>query len=413
VAPLPLEGVRILALEQYAAGPYGTVHLADLGAEIIKLEDPPTGGDISRYVRMPAVGDCAGGAHIAEPPGEDTLFYETFNRNKRSLGLDLRRPEGRAVFEDLVRVSDAVYFNMRGDVPEKLRLRYADLAHLNPRIVCCSLSAYGQTGDYRAEPGYDYMLQAMCGWMSLTGEPGAPPAKSGLSVVDFAGGLAAGYSLVAALLSAARTGVGADCDVSLYDVAMSFLSYPGTWHLSGGHEPERMSRSAHPSLVPFQAFEASDGWVVLGCAKEKFFARMCAALDVPEVAEDPRYATFADRYANKAALIAELDRAVAKLEVAEILGRMRAAGVPAGPVLSVPDALAHPLAAQRGVVVTTEHPVLGTVRAPGSPVRVGPARPEHVRAPRRNEHADYVLRDLLGYDDARVAEVLGSGAVGP
>ena len=400
MTPRSLDGIRIIALEQYAAGPYGTVHLADLGAEVIKLEDPPSGGDISRYV-----------GPFAE--GEDSLFYETFNRNKRSLGLDLRTPEGRAVFEDLVKVSDAVYFNMRGDVPEKLRIRYADLAHLNPKIVCCSLSAYGMTGDMKAEPGYDYMLQAMCGWMSLTGEPGAPPAKSGLSVVDFAGGLAAGYSLVAALLSAARTGVGSDCDVSLYDVAMSFLSYPGTWHLTRGHEPERMARSAHPSLVPFQAFEAADGWVVLGCAKEKFFPRMCAALDVPGLAEDPRFATFADRRTEKAELIAALDVAVAKLDVTEVLERMRRAGVPAGPVLSVAQALAHPLAAQRGSVVTTEHPVLGPVRAPSSPIRVGEPRTEHRRAPFRNEDADYVLRDLLGYADDRVAAVTSAGAVGP
>lgn len=400
MSPRPLEGIRILALEQYAAGPYGTVHLADLGAEIIKLEDPPTGGDVSRYV-----------GPFAE--GEDSLFYETFNRNKRSLGLDLRTPEGRAVFEDLVKISDAVYFNMRGDVPDKLRIRYADLAHLNPRIVCCSLSAYGMTGDMRAEPGYDYMLQAMCGWMSLTGEPDAPPTKSGLSVVDFAAGLAAGYSLVAALLSAHRTGVGADCDVSLYDVAMSFLSYPGTWYLTRGHEAERTSRSAHPSLVPFQAFHASDGWVVLGCAKEKFFPRMCAALDVPELAEDPRYATFADRYALRAELIAELDVAVAKLTVDEVMERMRAVGVPAGPVLSVADALRHPLAAQRDVVVETDHPALGPVRAPGSPIRVGPLRTEHRRAPFRNEDCDYVLRELLGYDAERVAAVTGCGAIGP
>jgi crotonobetainyl-CoA:carnitine CoA-transferase CaiB-like acyl-CoA transferase len=399
VSPRPLEGVRIIALEQYAAGPYGTVHLADLGAEIIKLEDPPTGGDISRYV-----------GPFAE--GEDSLFFETFNRNKRSLGLDLRTPEGRAVFEDLVRVADAVYFNMRGDVPEKLRIRYADLAYLNPKIVCCSLSAYGMTGDYRAEPGYDYMLQAMCGWMSLTGEPGAPPAKSGLSVVDFAAGLAAGYSLVAALLAAQRTGQGCDCDVSLYDVAMSFLSYPATWYLTRGHEPERMARSAHPSLVPFQAFEASDGWVVLGCAKEKFFPRMCQALDVPDLADHPQFASFDLRRQHKADLIAALDVAVAKLSVAEVLERMRRVGVPAGPVLSVADALAHPLAEQRGSIVTTEHPALGPVQAPSSPIRVGPARTDHRRGPRRNEDNGYVLREILGYSPEQVAAATAAGAFG-
>lgn len=396
----PLEGLRIIALEQYGAGPYGSVHLADLGAEIIKLEDPPTGGDISRYV-------------TPFREGEDSLFYETFNRNKKSLGLDLRTDAGRAVFEDLVKVSDAVYFNMRGDVPAKLRLRYDDLKHLNPKIVCCSLSAFGMTGDLRAEPGYDYILQAMAGWMSLTGEPDAPPAKSGLSVVDFAAGLAAGYSLLAGLLSAARTGIGMDCDVSLYDVAISFLSYPGTWHLTAGHEPQRMSRSAHPSLVPFQAFQASDGWVVIGCAKEKFFGRMCEGLGCPEIARKERYATFELRDAHRDELIAELDEVIGKLEAEDVVRRMRAAAVPCGAVLSVADALAHPVAEQRGLIISTEHPVFGTVRQPGSPIRVGEQRVEHRRAPRRNEDYRYVLGEILGYDDSRIAGVTSTGAVGP
>jgi crotonobetainyl-CoA:carnitine CoA-transferase CaiB-like acyl-CoA transferase len=396
----PLEGIRIIALEQYGAGPYGSVHLADLGAEVIKLEDPPSRGDIGRYV-------------VPFQDGEDSLFYETFNRNKRSLGLDLRTSTGRAVFEDLVKVSDAVYFNMRGDVPAKLRLRYDDLKHLNPKIVCCSLSAFGMTGDLRAEPGYDYILQAMAGWMSLTGEPDAPPAKSGLSVVDFAAGLAAGYSLLAGLLSASRTGVGTDCDVSLYDVAISFLTYPGTWHMTAGHEPQRMSRSAHPSLVPFQAFKAADGWVVIGCAKEKFFRRMCEGLGCPELAEDPRFVSFTTRGENREELIAELDKIVAGLAADDIVKRMRDVGVPCGPVLSVADALAHPVAQQRGLIVKTEHPVFGTVQQPGSPIRVGEQPTEHRRAPRRNEDYRYVLGGILGYDEARIDEVTGGGAVGP
>jgi crotonobetainyl-CoA:carnitine CoA-transferase CaiB-like acyl-CoA transferase len=396
----PLEGVRIIALEQYGAGPYGSVHLADLGAEVIKLEDPPTGGDIGRYV-------------VPFQEGEDSLFYETFNRNKKSVGVDLRTPGGRAVFEDLVRVSDAVYFNMRGDVPEKLRLRYEDLKHLNPKIVCCSLSAFGMTGDLRAEPGYDYVLQAMAGWMSLTGEPDAPPAKSGLSVVDFAAGLAAGYSLLAGLIAAGRTGVGMDCDVSLYDVAMSFLSYPGTWYLTRGHEPQRMARSAHPSLIPFQAFQAADGWVVIGCAKEKFFQQMCEALERPELATEERFRTFKDRLANRAEVIGELDKMIGEHPVEEIVARMRRVGVPCGPVLDVAAALAHPVAEQRGLIISTEHPRFGEVRQPGSPIRVGDAPIEHRRAPFRNEDYEYVLRDILGYEQARIDEMTGTGAVGP
>ncbi|MFS8497330.1 MAG: CoA transferase, partial [Micromonosporaceae bacterium] len=222
----PLEDVRIIAVEQYGAGPFGSVHLADLGAEIIKIEDPRTGGDVGRTV----------------PPyaeDGDSLFFETFNRNKRSLGLDLANPAGRSVFEDLVRVSDAVYSNLRGDVPGRMRLRYADLAHLNPRIVCCSLSGFGMTGPRSRQPAYDYFLQGLAGWMDLTGEPDGPPTKSGLSLVDYCGGLVAAVALLAGVHAARRDGVGTDCDISLFDTAIGLLTYPATWHLTAGYEPAR------------------------------------------------------------------------------------------------------------------------------------------------------------------------------
>ena len=208
---LPLADLRIIAVEQYGAGPYGSVHLADLGAEVIKIEDPRTGGDVGRYVPP-----------FAEE--EDSLFFETFNRNKRSLSLDVANPAGRSVLEDLVRRSDAVYSNLRGDIPERLRIRYADLKDVNPRIVCCSLSGFGLDGPRRGQPGYDYLVQGLAGWMSLTGEPGGPPTKSGLSLVDFSSGLAAALALIAGIHAARRDGVGMDCDISLFDVALSMLS---------------------------------------------------------------------------------------------------------------------------------------------------------------------------------------------
>ncbi|WP_143308921.1 CaiB/BaiF CoA transferase family protein, partial [Candidatus Entotheonella palauensis] len=201
----PLEDVRIIAVEQYGAGPFGTLHLADMGADVIKIEDPRA-GDVGRYV----------------PPfqeGEDSLFFETFNRNKRSLSLDMTTDAGRQVFEDLVRISDAVYSNLRGDVPARLRILYDDLKHLNPAIVCCSLSGFGMTGPRQKEPGYDYILQGLAGWMSLTGEPDGPPTKSGLSLVDYSGGFVAALSLMVGLHAARRDGTGMDCDVSLFDTA--------------------------------------------------------------------------------------------------------------------------------------------------------------------------------------------------
>jgi crotonobetainyl-CoA:carnitine CoA-transferase CaiB-like acyl-CoA transferase len=396
----PLEDLRIVSLEQYGAGPFGTVHLADLGAEVIKIEDPASGGDVGRHV----------------PPyqhGEDSLFFETFNRNKRSIDLDLSVPAGRAVFEDLVRVSDVVYSNLRGDVPAKLGIRYADLKHLNPTIVCCSLSGFGMTGPRSTEPGYDYVLQGMAGWMELTGEPDGPPTKSGLSLVDYSGGLVAALSLLSAVHAARRDGVGCDCDVSLFDTAISMLTYPAIWHLNGDFEPRRTSHSAHPSLVPFQAFPASDGWLVVACPKEKFWRRLTEAVGRPELAADPRYADFTRRRENSATLLPELEAAFAGDSVAVWLQKLRAAGVPCGPVNSVADALDDEHTRARGMVVETDHPHFGRVRQVAGPVRVGDEPRTWRRAPARHEAAEHVLSDLLRYDPSTVAELTEKGAFGP
>jgi crotonobetainyl-CoA:carnitine CoA-transferase CaiB-like acyl-CoA transferase len=399
IAVRPLEDLRIVALEQYGAGPFGSVHLADLGAEVVKIEDPNTAGDVGRYV----------------PPfheGEDSLFFETFNRNKRSLSLDVTSPAGREVLEDLVRVSDAVWSNLRGDVPERLRITYRDLSGVNPRIVCCSLSAFGMTGPRKAEPGYDYILQGIAGWMSITGEPDGPPAKSGLSLVDYIGGIVGALAMVSAIHAARRDGRGMDCDVSLYDAAISMLTYPAVWHLNGGFSPERLSRSAHPSLVPFQNFPTADGWIVVGCAKEKFFLRLAEAIGMPELASDPRYVDFEARRQNRGALIPVLDEALRARTSEEWLKILGDAGVPCGPVNTVEQAFAEPQTEARGLIVTTEHPRFGLVRQPGSPVRVGDEPIPHRRAPLRNEDFDHVTRELLGYDDRRIEALRAGGAFG-
>ncbi|MFN2613994.1 MAG: CaiB/BaiF CoA transferase family protein [Actinomycetota bacterium] len=394
----PLEDVRIVALEQYGAGPFGSVHLADLGAEVIKIEDPNTGGDVGRYV----------------PPfqeGEDSLFFETFNRNKRSINLDVTTAQGRAVLEDLVRVSDAVYSNLRGDVPERLKIRYDDLEHVNPKIVCVSVTGFGMTGPRRAEPGYDYILQGIAGWMSLTGEPDGPPAKSGLSLVDYLGGICGALSLVSGVHAARRDGIGMDCDVSLFDVAISMLTYPAVWHLNGAFEPERVARSAHPSLVPFQLFRTADGWVVVGCAKEKFWQRLADVVGRPELARDERFVDFEARRKNRDVLVPILDELFAERPTDEWLKSLTAAGVPCGPVNSVEQAFADPQTGARGMIVETEHPRFGRVRQPGSPVRVGEPPATHRRAPLRGEDEPYVF-DLLGYDEAKVAALRANGAFG-
>ena len=395
----PLEDVRVLAVEQYGAGPFGSLHLADLGADVIKIEDPGSGGDVGRYV-------------VPLQHGEDSVFFEAFNRNKRSLALDLGSPAGREVFEDLVRVSDVVFSNLRGDVPDKLGIRYEHLSHLNPAVVCCSLSGFGMTGPRSGDPGYDYVLQGMAGWMDVTGEPDGPPTKSGLSVVDYSGGLVAAVSLLAALHAARRDGVGADCDVSLFDTAVSMLTYPAAWALNSNFEPTRTHHSAHPSLVPFQAFPSADGWIVVACPKEKFWRRLTAALGAPELADDPRYASFELRRANAQILLPVLEAALVKRSTQDWLEVLRAVGVPCGPVNSVTEALADPHTAAREMLVSTEHPHFGPLVQVSTAVRVGDERPEGRRAPRLNEDAEAVLTGLLGYTPEQTQTFGVRGAFG-
>jgi len=395
---LPLADVRIVALEQFGAGPWGTLQLADLGAEVIKIEDPASRGDVGRYV----------------PPfaeGEDSLFFETFNRNKKSVSLDLRRQEARGVFEDLVRASDVVYSNLRGDQPRKLGLTYEQLKDVNPRIVCCSLSGFGMTGPRAGEGGYDYMMQGLAGWMSLTGDPAGPPTKSGLSLVDLSGGYVSAIAVLAGVWRARRDGVGCDCDLSLFETALHELCYVGTWAASRGYVPPRRPNSAHPSIVPFQNFATADGFIVVACPKEKFWVSLCGALGRPELAADERFADFAARDRNRDELLVILDAAFAERTSADWLGILADAGVPSSAVNEVEEAFEDAQAVARGVVVETEHPTLGSVRQLASPLRLGDEAPL-ARAPFRGEHTETVLAEVCGYSDERLGELAAAGVFG-
>jgi crotonobetainyl-CoA:carnitine CoA-transferase CaiB-like acyl-CoA transferase len=388
---LPLSDLRIVAVEQYGAGPWGTLQLADLGAEVIKIEDPRVGGDVGRYV----------------PPfaeGEDSLFFETFNRNKRSVSLDLKSSGGRAAFERLVAVSDVVFSNLRGDQPARLGLTFEQLRHVNERIVCCSLSGFGMTGPRAAEGAYDYTIQGLAGWSSLTGEPEGPPGKSALSLVDFSGGYVAAIAMLAGVLGARRDGVGCDYDLSLFETALAELTYVGTWQASRGFTPPR-SGTAHASMVPFQTFAAQDGSIVIACPKQALWARLCEVLGEPGWIDDARFRGFAERRANTAELVALIEGRLALRTVAEWLELLGAAGVPSAPVNSVAEALADPQVAARGGIVEYDHPVLGEVRQLASPLRAAGAVPPVRRAPGRGEDTVDVLRELCGYDDRQLAEL--------
>ena len=393
-----LADIRVLAIEQFGAGPWGSLQLADLGAEVIKIEDPRAGGDVGRYV----------------PPyqeGEDSLFFETFNRNKKSISLDLRHPDARSVFEDLVRASDAVFSNLRGDQPARLQLRYDDLKHVNPKIVCCSLSGFGTTGPRAREGGYDYVMQGLAGWMSLTGEPDAPPTKSGLSLVDLSGGYVACIAMLAALWRARRDGVGCDCDISLFETALHELMYVGTWVASRSYQPSRQPNSAHPSIVPFQNFETADGWIVVACPKQKFWERLCEAIERPDLLTDPRFSSFAERDRHRDALIPILGATFATRRSAEWLDVLADAGVPSSPINEVALALEDPQVSARNGIVEIPHPRLGPVKQIASPLRLGDAPPLR-RAPFRGEHTKAVLMEMCGYAPARVDELAAAGAFG-
>jgi crotonobetainyl-CoA:carnitine CoA-transferase CaiB-like acyl-CoA transferase len=393
---LPLEGLRILAVEQYGAGPYGSTHLADMGAEVIKIEHRPSGGDMAR-----GVGPYLLGEH-------DSHFFQSLNRNKRSLTLDLKHPAGRGVFEKLVGTAHGLFGNMRGDQPEKLRLRYADLKRLNPAIVCAHLSAYGREGSRKGWPGYVYLVQAECGFLSLTGEPDDPPARFGLSMVDFMTGMTTAFALMCGLHAARETGEGRDVDVSLFDVAMHQLSYPAAWYLSEGHVTTRMPRSAHPYIVPSQLYRTKDGWIFLMCQTQRFWEILCEKLGLPELTRDPAYRDHAARHANRDRLTLVLDEALSARTTAEWIEAMGGA-VPCAPVHDLRQALDNPFHLEREGVQLLDHPDHEGLKLVASPIRAGAAVPARA-APKLGQDTEQILAEL-GYDRAAIEELREQGVV--
>jgi crotonobetainyl-CoA:carnitine CoA-transferase CaiB-like acyl-CoA transferase len=389
---LPLQGLRILAVEQYGAGPYGSMHLADLGAEVIKIESPP-GGDVSRATGPYFLGEG------------DSLFFQTFNLNKRSLRLDLKAAEGREVFEKLVASADAVLNNLRGDQPGKLGLDYATLSKLNPKIVCAHLSAYGRDNERAAWPGYDYLMQAEAGFMALTGEPDAPPARFGLSMVDFMTGTTMSMGLLAAIIGAMRTGLGRDVDVSLFDVALHQLSYPATWYLNEGHRTERLSRSAHPSTVPCQVYRTADGWVMVMCMLEKFWQTFVEGIGNPAWAAEPRFANFGERRKVREELTVLVD-AILTTQPTAYWTQKFAGRIPIAPVLDIAQALDNPYVRDVDMLQDVEH-VQGTQRLLRNPIKLDGQRLSGNACPPLNADADALLREL-GYNDADRTRLLGA-----
>ena len=392
---LPLAGLRVLAVEQYGAGPFGTTYLADLGADVIKIENPGEGGELGRRVGPFFLG-----------PG-DSHFYQCFNRNKRSVKLDLKSPGGQEVLLDLAATCEAVFGNLRGDQPEALGLTYRHLGERNPAIVCVHLSAYGRTGERGAWPGFDFLMQAEAGHLHLTGSPDGPPERYGISVVDYMTGLTAAFALVTGVLEARASGVGRDFDVSLLDVARYNLGYHAAWYLNEGFVPARLPRSAHASMVPCQLYTTRDGWIFIMCNKEKFWGKLAGAVRRPEWEHDPRFATFAARLEHRDLITELLDEALSGENTATWLERF-AGVVPAAPVNGVAAALDE--ARAEGRVLAVDHPAREGFEMMANPVlpagATHPARP----APALGADSEAVLAEL-GYDDARIARLRADGVI--
>lgn len=395
----PLAGVRVIAIEQFGAGPWCTLHLAALGATVIKIEDPTVGGDVGRYV----------GPFQDE---ESSLYFETFNRRKRSISLDLRHPDSSAILHSLVGGSDVVFSNLRGDLPARLGLTYESLSEFNPRIVCCALSGFGTQGPRAAQGAYDYVIQGRAGWMSRTGEPDGPPTRAGLSLVDYSGGYVAAIAILAGLRQAATTGRGCDCDLSLFEVALALNTYEATWVLSQNWTPQRRSQSAHPSVVPFQLLPTKDGWIVICCPKDAMFERLCAVLDLAWLVDDERFSSIAARRRNRDECVQLLSARLQTAPTADWIAALEPAGVPCGPVNQLDEAFADPQVHARGGVEEYDHPQLGGVRTAVSPIRVGDGRLPPARAPYRGEHTRQVLREVGGLSDEGIDGLIAVGVLG-
>ena len=393
----PLHGLRILDMTRVLAGPFCTMILGDLGAEVIKIEDS-AGGDQTRNI----------------PPhvGGESHYFLAMNRNKKSLTVDPRIPGGRAVLLDLVRHCDAVVENFRPGVMERLGLGPASLRAVNPRVVVCSISGYGQDTSLGAKPSFDLVAQALSGAMSINGEPDGPPTKLGLPIGDLAGGVWAAIAVLAALQHRGATGQALTVDLSLLDGLIGMLGYLAEGFLLTGEVPHRVG-SSHQSVVPYGRFPTRDGHIVIALMVESFFVKFCAAVGRPDLAQDPRFVTPVARKQNRQLLEAFVSTVLCERTTAEWQAVLDAADIPCAPVNTVAQALEMPIVAERGLVQTVVHPTAGTIPLVRFPVRFAEAFGDVAMQPppTLGEHTAEVLAGLLGYDAERCEALCKEGAV--
>lgn len=375
-----LSGIRVLDVSQVLAGPYAAMLLADLGADVIKVEAPKH-GDHSRQM-APRISDELSGAFLA------------VNRNKRGICLDLKRPEGLQVMHRLVKTADVLIENFRPGVAARLGIDYPSLAEINPRLVYCSISGFGQTGPYASRGGFDLVAQGMSGLMSVTGVPGGEPVKCGIPVTDLGAGMFAVYGILAALMARKKTGRGQHVDTSLFEAGLGFAVWEAVEYFHTGNTPQPTG-SAHRLGAPYQAFRCADGYINVGADGVRHWPIFCKAIGAPELAEDPRFATNPDRLANLADLVQEIEKRTVRETRAHWLQVLEEAGIPAGPINSIPEALSDPQTLTRGMVQEVQHPRLGTLKALGPVVKLSETPAAITRtAPDLGEHTDEVLEEL-------------------
>ena len=394
----PLEGIRVLDLSRVLSGPFCSMWLADLGAEVVKIERPGEGDDTRAF-----------GPPFLE--GESAYFM-SINRGKKSLTLDMKREEAREILWRLVDRSDVLVENFRPGTLARLGFTEEALRARNPRLILAAISGYGQSGlaEHVDAPGYDLVIQGLSGLASLTGSPDGPPFKVGVSIADLTAGMFALVGVLTALYSRERTGRGQSVDISMLDGTVSLLTFQAGIYFASGKTPLRMG-NAHPTICPYEAFRAADGWFNLACGNDALFRSFCEAAGLPELARDPEFATNSHRVSNRARLIPALAALFETAPVQHWLALCDAAGVPAGPILGVDGALAHPQLRARDMLVDMVHPRAGPITLLGTPVRfsdtpAGPTSPP----PTLGQHTEAVLADL-GYDAAAVAALRAKGVL--
>ena len=392
---MPLSGLKVLAFEQYGAGPFGTQYLADMGAEVIKIEPAGTSGDYLRDIGPYFIdGDDRNSA--------SSIFFQALNRNKKSMTLDVLSDEGKMILQKLVQNADAVCNNLRGDVPEKLGITYNQLKPYNKAIVAAHCSAYGREGPRKNWPGYDYLMQAEAGYFSLTGEPDGPPARFGLSIVDYMSGLTMSFGLVSAVLSARSTGLGRDVDVNLFDTAMFNQSYMAAWALNTDFKSERLDRSAHPILVPCQLYKTKDGWIYLMCNKESFWPVLCKKLGREDLCSDPKFLNFAARQSNRDEVTKILDTELMKKNTSEWLLEFGGI-VPAAPILDLKQSLENTFLNDRNNIQHLKTKKGVDISLLKTPVHISDSEFQDNTAPELGENTQDVLNDI-GFTDDEIAK---------